>query len=140
MSTIPAKCVYFSRKRWGLVSLAWYIDITPIFQNINANFGLFWAILAYFGPFWTKNQQNLRFEPSLGKNKNFWRQTDTYITKYKQFGWLYQRMGKIVIQSQAGTKLKDFVSFSPIMWPESWKKLFSSFFHVTFSTRIVNIS
>ena len=107
------------------MSLAWYIEITPIFQNFNTNFGLFWAILAYFRPFLSKSQQNLWFEPSVRKNKNFWRQTNTYITKYKQFGWLYQRMGKIVIQSQAGTKLKVFVSFSPRRSPESWKKLFS---------------
>ena len=113
------------------MSVVQHIKVLHIFQNFNTSFGLFWAILGYFGPFLSKNQQNVWFEPFLWKNKNFWRETNTYITKYRQFGLLYQRMGKIVWGPQATLKFKDFVSFSPRRSPESWKKLFSSFFHVT---------
>ena len=110
------------------MSVVQHIKVLHIFQNFNTTFGLFWAILGYFGPFLSKNQQNVWFEPFLWKNKNFWRETKTYITKYKRFGLLYQQMGEIEWGSQAGLKLKDFVPFSPRRSPESWKKLFSSFF------------
>ena len=38
--------------------------------------------------------------------------TNSYISKCKQFGRLYPSMGKIVVGSQATLKFKDFVSFS----------------------------